>query len=64
MTKREAGRLGYLKVIAKMGRFDFHSAGGSETARKIDAWNCPCHGVGLAGYVNHGNKLKGKKYRY
>jgi hypothetical protein len=61
-TYREAGRKGYLATIKKMGKEEFHSAGGRATAR-MDLFNCPCHGTGITAYSSH-NKLKGKKHRY
>jgi hypothetical protein len=63
ISRTERGRRGYAAAVAKMGsKFDFHSAGGEATA-KIDAWTCPCHGVGITAYTAH-NRLKGKKHRY
>lgn len=62
MTKREAGRAGYLVATGKMGAHYFHSAGGQATAR-MDLHSCNCHGVGVQAYAAH-YPLKGKKHRY
>jgi hypothetical protein len=62
LTARERGRRGYLATTAKMGQFEFHSAGGQKTAG-MDLFMCHCHGVGVQAYSQH-FKLKGKKHRY
>lgn len=62
MTRREAGRAGYLATVRKMGQFEFHHAGG-EATNKIYGWSCPCHGSGVFSYEAH-QPLKGKKHRY
>jgi len=61
-SKSDAGKMGYFATINKMGKEEFHRAGGAETAR-LDLWHCPCHGVGIAARSYH-LPLKGKKHRY
>lgn len=62
LSKSEAGRLGYQASIQRLGKDNFHSAGGQKTA-SMDLFACVCHGVGVFAYSQH-NKLKGKKHRY
>lgn len=57
--KARAGRLGYQKALANNP--DFHQLGGNARAEYYEGWNCPCHGISLAGYLAHGNKLKKNK---
>lgn len=62
LSKREAGRLGYIASIQKLGKAEFHQAGGKATAR-MDLFMCQCHGTGVDAYSHH-FPLKGKKHRY
>lgn len=61
-TRSQLGKTGYLVSVAKMGKFEFHSAGGIATTRMY-LWSCLCHGVGVDPYLHH-HKGKGKKHRY
>lgn len=62
MNKTERGRAGYEAAIAKMGKEEFHKAGG-EAYAKMDGFTCDCHGVGIEAFKAH-YPLKGKKHRY